>query len=193
MESILKTAKIYKLTNDQNQCYIGTTSMTLNRRLSLHRASQCNFTSSRELFKNGSTVKIELLEDYPCKSREELHKREQYYMDIFQCVNKRRKPTTNQKQLLYCRKYRENNKEYFRNYMRTYRKNKLSNDIYIMKWFDAVKQAREKGLFSGRIPAKGTEAYNKIKALQEGKETPKTQTKRRRGRPKKVQLIESED
>jgi len=45
------------------------------------------YMSSYELFKVGMPI-IELIETYPCKSKDELHAREGYYIRETDCVNK---------------------------------------------------------------------------------------------------------
>lgn len=66
--------KIYKLSSpDHEQYYIGSTTQTLSRRLSHHLTNKNDRCSSHLL---GVNLKIELIENYPCKTRKELNKRE---------------------------------------------------------------------------------------------------------------------
>ena len=46
-----------------------------------------------------------------------------------------------------------------------------------MKWFEAVAVARKQGVFTGKIPKKGTDGYNMIKKIQEGKTKGKKEKK----------------
>ena len=85
--------KIYKLTSiHTDEIYIGSTCQRyLSNRLRCHRYDYINKLknniSSGNLFKLGD-VKIELIENYPCNSREELCMREQYWLNTLpNCVN----------------------------------------------------------------------------------------------------------
>ena len=79
-------SKIYKLTDlSNNHCYIGSTIQTLHKRLSGHVTDARKYKEgygcgSQYIIKN-QNYKIELLEAYPCECLEDLHKREQYYID----------------------------------------------------------------------------------------------------------------
>ena len=72
--------KMYIILDDDDNCYIGHTVQTLERRLQVHH-NPYNACSSSQLMPNNPT--IELLEDYPCKDKEEACHREQYWMDQF--------------------------------------------------------------------------------------------------------------
>lgn len=81
--------KIYKITSpNSNKIYIGSTVQKLYARFSKHKEMKDNCVS-KEIIGAGSP-KIELLEAYPCKSREELLEKEQYYIDLNKdiCINK---------------------------------------------------------------------------------------------------------
>ena len=87
--------KIYKLTNQKGQIYIGKTNYKyLSQRLAVHK-SQAN--TNRNIYKCSSSilftsnVKIELLEETEDKSRE------LYYINLYDCVNKQ-KTTLNYKE-----------------------------------------------------------------------------------------------
>ena len=81
-------SKIYKLFSYENDLvYIGSTTQKLCERLRKHK--QDNRTSSKILFQNSSNVKIELIEKFSCECKEELIKRERYFIRQIDCVNKR--------------------------------------------------------------------------------------------------------
>jgi hypothetical protein len=88
--------KIYKIVDNTNgNIYIGsTTEPTLARRLAKHRgnfSSHLNGTSgylsSFEVIKNND-YDIVLIENFPCNSKDELHKQERFYIETLPCVNK---------------------------------------------------------------------------------------------------------
>lgn len=88
-------AKIYKLYIEgvEEVCYIGSTTLELNKRLDFHKNS-VKYTSQKKtvascLFEEGNEVVIALVEDYPCQSKNELELRERYWIEQFpECVNK---------------------------------------------------------------------------------------------------------
>jgi len=89
--------KIYKIVDDTNDnIYIGSTiEKYISRRLQGHKKTYNRYIkgnnkgglSSIEIIKNGS-YHIELIENFPCKNRMELEKRERYYIESLECVNK---------------------------------------------------------------------------------------------------------
>jgi len=109
-----KKSKIYKIVcNVSGDIYVGSTTLTLMHRLSLHK-NKSN-TSSCKIIKNGDYV-IKLIEDYPCKTKDDLCKREQYYIDSLECVNQKRSYVTEEQKLetnhKKSQKYRDNHKEF---------------------------------------------------------------------------------
>lgn len=91
-----KNGMIYKLVNDENDdIYIGSTSQTLPKRLGNHKAKyKCYLNNSNSYFITSFNIikyqscKIILIEEFPCKSKIELEKRERHYIDTLKCVNK---------------------------------------------------------------------------------------------------------
>jgi len=74
---------------DLNDVYIGSTTMSLQKRFNIHRAIT-NKTSSKILFEKYGCENIEicLLEDYPCDNRCELEIREGQHIRSRKCLNK---------------------------------------------------------------------------------------------------------
>jgi hypothetical protein len=79
--------KIYKISNElDNDIYIGSTILDLHDRLIRHRAAS-KIKPHYRLYKHIREIggwgkaKIELVEEYPCRNREELQSRERYYYD----------------------------------------------------------------------------------------------------------------
>ena len=67
-------SKIYALRSDDTEkIYIGTTTQNLSKKLSELRTSNSNLIS--EYFRKYGDVYIELIEYYPCKSKEELNQK----------------------------------------------------------------------------------------------------------------------
>jgi len=123
--------KIYKLVNEElGLTYYGSTTLTLNKRFSSHKSYSSNNLTSKHLFEKGQ-VKIILVEDYPCNEKIDLLKRERYYIENNECVNKNIPSRTikesnknwfdNNKN--YQKEYRENNKEYKKKTNKEYHEN----------------------------------------------------------------------
>lgn len=93
-----KNGRIYKITSlHTDKIYIGMTAYSIiETRFYQHGTAYCfyisnisnNYCSSYELFKLGD-CKIELIEEYPCNSYDELHKRENFWINKYKdiCIN----------------------------------------------------------------------------------------------------------
>ncbi len=88
--------KIYKIVcNITGLIYVGsTTEKHLSHRLGKHKAyyknwldGKCTMTTSYKILENND-YNIILLELVPCNSKDELQKRERYYIETLNCVNK---------------------------------------------------------------------------------------------------------
>jgi len=85
MENKYQRGKIYKIVDiGYTKCYIGSTIETLSNRMSGHRSAYKSFSkglnklvSSGVLFEEFGleNCKIELIENYPCETKDELHRR----------------------------------------------------------------------------------------------------------------------
>jgi len=128
-------AKIYELVcNNTGLKYYGSTVQPLYKRLSGHvdYLKKNHYVTSAEIIKGGNYY-INLVENFSCSSKEELHARERWYIQNNDCVNKII-PTRTPKQYMEdnkdiiakkAKQYREDNKEYFKKYKTEYRdKNK---------------------------------------------------------------------
>ena len=92
--------QIYKVVdNELNVCYIGSTTQKLCKRMAQHRKDFKKYLNDSS-YKNTSiftifqsygveNCKIELIEKYPCESKEDLMAREGYFIKAIDCVNKR--------------------------------------------------------------------------------------------------------
>jgi len=87
-----KNSKIYKIVDNTtgNVYYGSTTKSRLCQRLSQHKCEYKQgktYLSSHDILKNGD-YDIVLVELYPCNNKDELHKRERYWIENNECVNK---------------------------------------------------------------------------------------------------------
>jgi hypothetical protein len=127
-----QNGKIYKMVcNKTGLVYIGsTTEKYLSNRLKGHRKDyryflngKNDFITSFKILENDDCY-IELVELFPCNSKDELLARERYYFDTIKCVNKLRPKVTEEERITkdreYDKKYRETNKEKKQQYDQEY-------------------------------------------------------------------------
>ena len=85
-----QNGKIYKLTSSQtDKIYVGSTCDELKRRFSSHKS---NFKTKTQVCKADEVlcfedVKIELVENFPCDSKEKLHLRELHFIKELNAIN----------------------------------------------------------------------------------------------------------
>ena len=146
-----QNGKIYRIVdNAYTECYIGSTIMALSSRMALHRrdykqykAGHAGYVSSYELFDlcGIENCKIELIEDYPCESREQLAKREGYYIKREDCINKCIAGRTLQE---WRDDHKEEKREYDMNYRETNKEKKKSRDkAYYQANKERIKEQRK--------------------------------------------------
>jgi hypothetical protein len=84
--------KIYVVRNNENdRVYVGSTIQSLSKRMYEHKHSTTNYKKDRKLYSAMNTIGfgkfyIELVETYPCKTKEELLSREGHYIREFDSV-----------------------------------------------------------------------------------------------------------
>jgi hypothetical protein len=113
--------KIYKIYSHSNpdKIYIGSTCLRLCDRMRTHRYSyynnQTKIATSHLIFEEFGVENclIELLENYPCNSKDELNAREGHYIRTLNCVNKNITGRTR-------KEYNEDNKEKILEYKKEY-------------------------------------------------------------------------
>jgi len=141
-----KTGYIYSLTcSNPNLIYYGSTTKTLNDRLSQHKYDFKNnkCVSSKKLFEWGN-IKINMLEEIEFKEKNELLEREAYYIKNLKCVNKRIPNRTNKEWITDNKdKIKQKNKKY-----RLENKDKLKQYYYDNK--DKLKEKRKKYILENK-------------------------------------------
>ena len=98
MENKYQKSRIYKIVDvGYTKCYIGSTTTSLAVRMSHHRdhyrafqRGQHNDMSVFRLFEEFGVenCKIELVDTFPCQSREELLQREGHHIQNTECINR---------------------------------------------------------------------------------------------------------
>ncbi len=120
--------KIYKIiSNLTEQVYIGSTVLSLAKRKANHKYNykryqegKCNYTTSFELIKLGD-IDIILIEKYCCLNKEELLKRERYFIENSKnCINKTIPIRTDEEKKKHIKAYHEINKDKINNRQKKY-------------------------------------------------------------------------
>ena len=146
-------ARIYKIVCDTSgEVYYGsTTNQYLCNRLAGHKfdAGRSNCTS-KQIIDRGN-YSIVLVEEYPCENKEQLGRRERYYIENNECVNKNI-PTRTDKE--WC----EANKDYIKEYNK---QQNQANKERIKEWFNVNKVRRKEWCDANRerIAKKAREYY----------------------------------
>ena len=120
-----KNGKIYKIQcNKTKDIYVGSTCCRLLcQRLRQHvHCYKCylngktTYMTSFKILKDNDYF-IELIEKVPCDSKDELHKRERYFIETLECVNKIIPGRTKKE---YQKEYQEEHKEEIKEYKKEY-------------------------------------------------------------------------
>ena len=106
-----QNGKIYKLVNSiDNKIYVGSTCLTLTKRKHHHKATSIKFPNRAVYFHiiqiGWENIDIVLIENFPCQSKNELHRRERFFFDELKPELNYQVPTRTQKEY-----YDENKKE----------------------------------------------------------------------------------
>ena len=122
-----KNGKIYKLQINDGNFYIGSTRTDLRKRLYEHKSRSKNepeIKLYKHIGENWENVKIILIENFPCNSRQELLKKEDEYIQKELknelCLNSHRASITK-------KEYYETNKEKIREKQKEYYNKKKEN------------------------------------------------------------------
>ena len=119
------SGKIYAIIdNTSDAVYIGSTKKTLELRLKHHTSTRC--CSSRVIIDNGD-YRIQVLEDYPCETRDQLRWREQYWLELIPNINQNRAINTREDT-----KRKDN--EYNKNHAGRYKEWKENNRDHVKEY-----------------------------------------------------------
>lgn len=128
MENKYQQFKIYKITDAcYNKIYYGSTTQPLCRRMSKHRecyqryksGQRADFMTVYSIFDEYgiANCKIELVEQFPCDGKEDLLRREGWYIQNHCCVNKVVPKRTHKE---YVEQHKERRTEYMKQYSSAY-------------------------------------------------------------------------
>ena len=128
-----KNGRIYCIRNTiDDDIYIGSTIQPLSKRMSVHREAAKSETCKHSIFYSKvnelgiENFYIELIENYPCESVEQLRKREGYYIREMATLNYQIAGRTKKE---YMKEYAEQRKEVIKEYQKEYKK----------EWYEANK------------------------------------------------------
>ena len=164
-ENKYQRGKIYKIVdNGYNMVYYGSTVKLLCQRMGNHRdlykKNSLKCLTKTIFDKYGiENCKIELVENYPCNSKEELLKREGYYIKNNDCINKQVAGRTikeyRDEHKDNMKKYREQNKdkllEQGKEYYKKHKDKKLEQN---KKWMEENKEKRKEYMKQYRLKQK---------------------------------------
>lgn len=138
-----QSGKIYKIVcNITGDIYIGSTYRRLKDRLWAHK-SKGNKTCSKNIIDRGD-YKIELIEDYPCETKQELNNREGHWQLQIKCINEQREGKTEEEKKQDKKDYRLKNKERLQEYYKQrHIKNKDAICEKTRKWHNEHKNDEE--------------------------------------------------
>jgi hypothetical protein len=142
-----KNGKIYRIVcNETGLQYIGSTTQKLTQRLTSHKVKykgylneKYHYVTSFKILENNN-FDIILIENCSCDNKEELHKRERYFIETMNCVNKNIPTRTDKEYRNYnkevMKEYYENNKDKIKEIKKEYYENnkniikELSKEYY---------------------------------------------------------------
>jgi hypothetical protein len=155
--------KIYKIVSPMIEiCYVGSTYKTLKYRLTKHkgnyadylRTGSSEYMTSFELIGRYDDIIIILIENYPCETKEELLKRENYWINLIPCFNRNNAIDFRINKRKYAIRNREHIKEYQKNWYQKHKeeinKNSVICDICGVVIAQKSNLSRHKKLMHGR-------------------------------------------
>ena len=123
-----KNGKIYRLVcNATGNQYIGSTTQCLSQRLGGHKRQYKRFledkiTKQMTSFSilSNTNFEIILLEEFACENKNQLERRERYYIEITKCVNKIKPAQTKEERKEHMQEYFQEHKEEQQKYQQKY-------------------------------------------------------------------------
>ena len=146
-----ENSKIYRLICDDGHYYYGSTTTDLKNRFSKHKTNSKKETSKVYNHINSigwNHVKIELVEEYSCTSKQELCKKEDEYIckstSDKLCLNANRSYVTPEERKVIIQNYRNNTKDHINNIAKRYREeNKDAVKNSCKSWYENNKHVQK--------------------------------------------------
>jgi hypothetical protein len=159
---------IYKITcNETGDVYYGSTTQSLNKRLSLHKSGykrwkegKSKLVTSYNIIDRGN-YSYSLIETVECEDKRQLEQRERYYIENNECINKVVVGRTSKE---YHKEWYENNKETMKECNKEYYKTNKEAIIEQQKaYYEANKDKRRKYVEANK------EHYNELRRQRRAK------------------------
>lgn len=141
-----KQGKIYCIrSNETDEMYVGSTTLKLCTRMAQHKYEMKRANISSSIVLQHSSSYIELIELFPCDTKEQLNKREGEIIRSMNCVNKRIAGRTKEEYYKedkkeYVKVHNEKIKEYQKQYRMTHKK---YNPEYHRQYYLHKKNSKE--------------------------------------------------
>tara|TARA_R110000803_G_scaffold38011_1_gene82028 strand:+ start:357 stop:1004 length:648 start_codon:yes stop_codon:yes gene_type:complete len=171
-------SKIYKIVcNETGQTYYGSTTVLLSQRIGKHRLY--NSCSSRCIIERGN-YDYSLIEEFPCESKEQLHKRERWYIENNDCVNVRVEGRTQKEyQNANKEKIQERKKQYYQANKEKIQEYYQANKEQTKQYYQANKEKIQEYYQANKEQTKQYYQANKEK-IQEYREANKEKIKEKK-------------
>lgn len=172
-----QNGKIYIIDCPPCLPYIGSTIMSLERRMSIHKCI-ANDTRSKFLFQVGIPI-ITLLENFKCNNKRELEQKEQYWIDKIDCINQVRAFRSDEERLEYQKQHYEQNRTKRLEYQKQYNEQNRTEIVEYNKQryeqnkteiLEQQKQYREQNRTKMLEKMKQRYEQNKTKILEQKKQ-----------------------
>ena len=139
-----KNGKIYRLVcNTTGDQYIGSTTQPLSQRLGGHKRDYKRFLAGKITYQvtsfsilSNNNFEMILLEEFACENKNQLERRERYYIESMKCVNKIKPAQTKEEKIEYHKQYCNENKEELKEQMKQYyHKNKEEHKEQMKQYY----------------------------------------------------------
>jgi hypothetical protein len=148
-----KKGKVYRLVcNNTGNQYIGSTTQSLSQRLGGHKTDYKRFIDGKMTRQISSfsilcenNFEMILIEEYSCENKNQLERRERYFIETMECVNKVKPSRTREEKKEYKQKYQQEHKEEVQKYREKYQQeHKEEVQKYHQKYYQENKEELQK-------------------------------------------------
>ena len=207
-----QNGKIYKIVDvGYSKCYIGSTCESLSQRMARHRNKYNSYSSRKQQHTRSvylfdefgvENCKIELLENFPCETKEQLLRREGEYIKNTECINKqvagrtRKEYYQDNNEILQKKSndyYKENTKTCNERSKQYYESHKEETKEYKRQWYEQNKEHRHQKSKEYRQTHKEDIALKNKERYENNKEEYSRQRKERYNRDRERILEEQKE
>lgn len=140
-----QNGKIYKIVNNlDNKIYIGSTCSKLSKRLGQHKGNLNKWIDNRLyahiLLVGWNNISIILIEPYPCNNKDELLKRERYFIEQMNPELNKQKPRRTKKEWI------NDNEDKIKDYRKTYREQQQKKRTENIKSKEEIEEIKRESI-----------------------------------------------